>query len=93
MISARDLKISAIEIEPFSLMSFIKEDMAFSYMRRAQNSGTLWNWSLAKRMKGQGKLFMLVLAMVVAPLRVPIWLRAIFKRYGGGSMWIELTRN
>jgi SAM-dependent methyltransferase len=93
MTAAAGMRISALEVEPLSLSAFIKQDIAYSYLRKAQRSGTIWNWSLAKRAKGRGKLLTAAFAMAAAPLRVPVWLRAIRARSGGGSMWVELTRD
>ncbi len=91
-IAATGLEVNAIEVEPFSLRAFVREDIVFSYMRRAQSPGTLWNWSLAKRAKGRGRLLTTACALAASPLRIPTWLRAIRSGNGGASMWAELTR-
>lgn len=90
--AATDLRISAIEIEPFSLWSFIKQDVIYSYLRKAQRSGTLLNWSRAKNGARGGKLLGAAFALTAAPLRAPVWLRAAATSDLGGSLWVELTK-
>ncbi|MGD0294493.1 MAG: class I SAM-dependent methyltransferase [Terracidiphilus sp.] len=84
--------INAIEVEPFSLATFIRQDIVFSYLRKAQQSGTILNWSRSKRSTRVGKLLGAGFAIAAAPFRIPVWFRASRTDDIGNSIWVELTK-
>jgi SAM-dependent methyltransferase len=93
IVAGTGLHIEAVETQPFFIRDFIKEDIAYSYGRKCQRSGTLMNWSRSVRTKKGGKLVGMAFALAAAPLRIPVWLRAAaVSRDIGGSLWIELTK-
>jgi SAM-dependent methyltransferase len=88
------LRLEAIETEPFSLVGFAMTDIGYSYLRRAQRSGSLTNWSRAQRSKRAGKLLGVGLALLFAPLRAPVWVKAARQRRQlGGCLWAKLSRS
>jgi hypothetical protein len=89
-----DFEIRALDKEPFTLSNFIKQDIAYSYLRKAQQSGTLANWSRTKRSTRGGKVIGAACALALAPLRFPVWFQASRRRKEiGGSLWVEFKRN
>jgi SAM-dependent methyltransferase len=92
--AAHGLEIKAFDVEPFSIPRFMREDIGYSYLRRAQQRGTLSNWSRTKRSGRGGKLLGGAFAMAYAPLRAPVWLRASAASHEiGGALWVEITRS
>lgn len=91
--AAHHLEVNTIDVQPFTIASFIKEDIAFSYLRKTQESGTLLNWSRAQRGTKGGKLLGAAFAVASAPLRAPVWWRAAAAgREIGGSFWVDFIR-
>lgn len=86
------LRASATETEPFLLTQFVKHDIIYSYLRRAQISGTIANWSRAQRSGTAGKLLRAGVAVVSAVARAPVWVRAYQEHDLGGSLWVKLIR-
>jgi SAM-dependent methyltransferase len=93
MAATSGLELSRIEIQPFSLSTFVKTDLICAYMRKTQKSGTVWNWSRAKRYTRGGKLLGAAFALISAPSRVPVWYRAATGSNLGGAIWVELTKS
>ena len=81
-----------LDTEPASLAGFIKTDIAFSYLRRAQLPGSLAHWSRRQRAKPYGKALGMGLALAYAPLRIPVWLKAAKRSDLGGSTFILLRK-
>jgi SAM-dependent methyltransferase len=88
-----NLKVESIEVEPFSFGSFIVEDLKFSYSRKAQQSGTLINWSRSLRTTRTGRLVGAAFAFMTIPTRFPTWLRGLTAADLGASTWVELSKN
>ena len=86
------LRLTAHEIEPFSLREFVKEDIVYSYLRQAQTRGTLANRSLAIRSTPLGRLLGPLTALALAPRRLGVWRKAARAENLGGSLWAKLLR-
>jgi SAM-dependent methyltransferase len=86
------LAVDAIETEPFSFTEFVRQDIVFSYLRRAQVAGSLANLSLTRRSRMHGKFLGAAIALLFAPLRAPIWVEASQARDMGASLWARLSR-
>jgi SAM-dependent methyltransferase len=88
-----NLEIRTIDEQPFSLTGFIRTDIAYSYLRKTQKSGTFANWTRAKRNARNGKLIGVACAIAFAPSRIPIWVEASRRRGEiHGSFWVEFRR-
>jgi len=91
--AAHHLEVNTVDVQPFAIASFIKEDIGYGYLRKAQESGTLLNWSRAQRGTKGGKLLGAAFAVACAPLRVPVWCRAAAAGQEiGGSFWVDFAR-
>lgn len=86
------LRLDRLEVEPFSLGEFIKQDVAYSYLRRGQQAGTVANWSRALRSASYGKLVGAAVAALSAPRRINIWRKAARSGKLGGSLWVKFTK-
>lgn len=86
------LKLDRHEIEPFSLLDYIKQDIGYSYLRRSQRKGTLENWARAQRSASYGKLLGAVVAALTAPRRINVWRKAVDAAELGGSLWTKFTK-
>ena len=81
-----------LDTEPASLAGFIKTDIAFSYLRRAQFTGSFAHWSRRQRSKPYGKALGMGVALAYAPLRIPVWLKAAKRSDLGASTFILLRK-
>jgi hypothetical protein len=86
------LRLDRLEVEPFSLGEFIKQDVVYSYLRRSQQAGTVANWSRALRSASYGKLVGAAVAALSAPRRINIWRKAARSGELGGSLWVKFTK-
>ncbi len=76
-------------VEPQRWRDFVKQDLVYSHMRRAQRSG-----SLANRIRGRRRSALRVAlegaaALAGAPARVPGWFKAAGRPLGD-SVWVQL---
>ncbi len=87
--SRHGLRLDQHEIEPFSLAEFIKEDIAYAYLRRSQQRGTLSNWSRARG----GTWTRRLVALLSAPRRLGVWRKAVGSGADlGGSLWAKFSK-
>jgi len=86
------MQVVELDTEPASLAEFIQNDIAYSYLRRAQLPGSLAHWSRRQRAKPYGKALGMGLALAYAPLRIPVWLKAAKRSDLGGSTFILLRK-
>lgn len=91
--SRHGLKVEKHQIHPFSFLDFIKMDIMYSYLRRCQKPGTIHNWSRTKRSKKYGKFLGVIIALLFAPTRLPVWVKALSRRNAGNSFWVKITKN
>jgi SAM-dependent methyltransferase len=86
--------VSEIAVEPFRFFTFAKWDVFFSYVRRAQKGEFIAKKLYRNRRSGIGRYLNLAALIVLAPSRVPVWIKALFS---GQSLaphyWIHLTKN
>ncbi len=87
------LRLDAIETEPFSIGKFIKEDIVYAYLRRAQQAGTLENWSRRHRSSKIGKWLGAAAVMMSAPRRGAVWAKVVQSGDLGGSLWAKFTKS
>ena len=91
--SRHGLRVDRHEIEPFSLLGFIKQDIGSSYLRRAQQMGTVENWSRSIRSARHGKLVGVAVAALTAPRRLNVWRKAASTGAEiGGCHWVKFTK-
>ena len=91
--SRHGLRLDHHEVEPFSLGEFVKQDFVYSYLRRAQQVGTVENWSRALRSARFGKLLVAAVAALFAPRRLNIWCKAARAgNLGGSSVLAKFTK-
>jgi SAM-dependent methyltransferase len=88
------LRLDRHEIEPFSLGAFIIADVFLSYWRRAEQAGTMQNWSRSLRSKptNYGKLLEAAVVALSAPRRINIWRKAASSGDLGLSLWTKFTK-
>lgn len=86
------IRLDRHEIEPFSLGKFIKQDIAYSYLRRSQQAGTVENRSRTLRSTSYGKLLGAAVAALSAPRRINVWRKAANTGGLGGSLWTKFTK-
>jgi SAM-dependent methyltransferase len=86
------LRLDKCEAEPFNLTSFIRLDIAWSYLRKSQESGTFANWSQSRLNASYGKQIRAVAALLNATRRISVWRKAASERNLGGSTWVRFTK-
>jgi len=85
------LQLVGFETEPFSIKQFVKTDVSYSYLRAAQEKGTIANWSRSRRSTRYGKLLAAAVAAASAPRRLNVWRRAAKLRIGG-ALWAKYQK-
>jgi SAM-dependent methyltransferase len=87
------LRLVSNQTEPFSFLKFLRVDLQFSHVRRAQGSGSMANRIRSLPASKGRKLLETALALAWAPVRAPTMLRATRCREPlGDSVLIELSR-
>jgi hypothetical protein len=86
------LRLDKCEVEPFNLKDFIKQDIAWSYLRKSHESGTVANWSQSLMKASYGKSLRALVACMNAPTRIRFWRKAATDKDLGGSLWARFTR-
>ena len=77
-------------IEPMSWPAFIKQDLVYTHMRRAQRPGSLANVVRGRRRTRLRMILEGLAALSAAPLRIPSWLDAARSTESlGGSSWVH----
>jgi SAM-dependent methyltransferase len=87
------LTVTSAEFEPFDALHFLKEDIVFSFSRRAQNPASLAH-SLRKLPRGFfSKAVQAAGAALSAPSRLGAWRDAFANRsHMGASLWVQIDR-
>jgi len=81
------------EIQPFEQAKFVKQDLIFSFMRRAQKAGTVANYLYPKRKNPLGRAAVAAAVGVNALARVPVWLAKQRElRSLGENVWVQLEK-
>ena len=91
--SRHGLHLDSHEVEPFSLLEFVRMDIAFSYLRSSQQSGTIANRLRSFRSARFGKLLGGAAAVATAPRRLSVWRRAAKTPNLGISSWVKYTKS
>lgn len=85
--------VSDSSTQPFSYSDYIKQDLVYSFTRRAQRGNRLAKFLLAKRKSKLGRVGAAAGVAAFGPLRVPVWIKAGRRsQRPGGSIWVHLTR-
>lgn len=93
LIGARHgLRLVDQEIEPFSLLEFVKQDIAYSYLRRSQQVGTVENWSRSLKSSKYGRIIGAAIAALSAFRRLNVWRKAAMSDNLGGSLWVKFSK-
>lgn len=87
-----NLSLDKLEVEPFSLFEFIKQDVVYSYLRSSHIAGTAANWTRTLRSHWYGKLVGVACAALLAPRRINVWRKAAKTGDLGGSAWGVFTK-
>jgi SAM-dependent methyltransferase len=80
-----------LRAEPFSLSRFIRQDLVYSYGKRAQCCGTLANRLFESRKTPLGRVVNAAAVLAHAPFRLGVWARARHMS-SGGSLWAHLKK-
>lgn len=84
------MTVEAFCVQPMSLPAFVKMDLVYSHMQRAQRSGSLAN-RIRSRPRTRARVALEGLAAVAgAPLRLPAWADAARSGALGDSAWLHL---
>ena len=87
-------RVEEFQFEPMSWLSFIKQDITFSYMRRAQRHGSVENFIRAKRRTRLRRMEEAAYGLCTSPRRFGAWIAAATgRRPLGGSVWVHLQRD
>jgi SAM-dependent methyltransferase len=82
-----------LDEEKFSLFAFIRQDLMYSYLRRAQRSKSLANRLRSRPKNALRKAAEAALALLYAPTRFFVWSNAFREcDHLGGSLWVHLRR-
>jgi SAM-dependent methyltransferase len=86
-------RLDDCEREPFSWPAFMRGDLVYAHMRRAQKAGTLSN-KVRSRPRGRTRqVAEAALALASFPARIPHWLAAAGQaRSLGNSLWVRYQR-
>lgn len=83
--------VTAVAKEPFDARDFVRMDLIYSFMRRAQQPGTLANRLYPRRKQPLARLAVAMAIAAGAVSRLPLWLRTWRKTPAlGTSLWVEL---
>jgi 2-polyprenyl-3-methyl-5-hydroxy-6-metoxy-1,4-benzoquinol methylase len=86
-------KLLAVETEPFDAVRFVKQDMIFSFMRKAQQRGTVANYLYPRRKKAVGRAAVAAAVGVNALRRAPFWIRKRKEVSNiGENIWAQMQR-
>ena len=81
------------QIEPMSWLKLIRQDLLYSYMRRAQKAGSLANRLRSKPRSRLRRIAEAVLAIAAMPSRTTCWIGALKSSERlGGSIWVHLHK-
>jgi SAM-dependent methyltransferase len=88
------LSVSAAEVEPFNAWKFLKQDVYYSHIRRAQKPGSLSGRVRSLRRGKARKAAEAAVAALSVPSRLPAWSAAFANRANmGGSLWVQIDRH
>ncbi|MET0448153.1 MAG: class I SAM-dependent methyltransferase [Aeromicrobium sp.] len=87
-----DLDLVAFDHEPHVMRAYVRTDIAYSYARRAQVPGTVPHWSAGLRQRRFGKALGMLVALLRAPVRIPVWIEAARRDDLGSSSFAVLRR-
>lgn len=81
------------EVEPFDPAKFVKQDLIFSFMRKAQKAGTLANYLYPKRKQPLGRAAVAAAVGANGLTRLPMWLGKRRELQAlGESIWVQLEK-
>lgn len=78
--------------EPMSFMSFIKQDLIYSHMRRSQVPGSMSNRVRSKPRNKFRRFEEAALTLIYSPSRFAIWAKALSQQSLGSSTFVHLQR-
>jgi len=81
------LTLTEFDVEPFSPLAYVKEDIVYSFLRKAQKEGSLAAWVRQTRKRS----LMAAAALLAAPARIGWWLKA-GKLAQGDSIWAHFVK-
>lgn len=93
LISARwGLELQKFDREPQRLLPYMRQDIVWSFLRRAKRPGTLENFARQWRSHSFGRLVQAATAVAVAPRRLGVWKKAASRRDLGASVWARIAK-
>ena len=91
MADRHGIKIIREQREPMSWGSFVRQDLVYAHMRRAQRSGSIANRLRSMRRGRIRRKLEALFALLAGPTRIPGWIEAAkLNNKLGGSHWIHL---
>jgi SAM-dependent methyltransferase len=85
--------IAEHQTEPISLSEFVRHDLAYSYLRRAQRSGSLANRLRSMPYGRARRALELGYAAATVPLRAAAWVSAAPRLQSlGASLWVHMRK-
>ncbi len=86
-------RLDRCEREPFRWSAFMRGDLVYAHMRRAQTPGTLSNKVRSRPRSGARQVAEAAVALAAMPARIPHWLAAVGRaRSLGNSLWVRYQR-
>jgi 2-polyprenyl-3-methyl-5-hydroxy-6-metoxy-1,4-benzoquinol methylase len=80
-----------VRTQPFAWLNFIRQDIEYAYRRKAQIGSSIARRLLHLRHSNAGRIANMAAAGLLAPARVPTWLRALRRRAGlGATHWARM---
>jgi SAM-dependent methyltransferase len=88
------LAVNDAEVEPFSPLKFMAEDLVFSHFARSHRPGSVANRARSIKSDTSRRMAEALEAVVMAPRRAGALARGIRARneMGGGAFWVHLTK-
>ena len=83
----------AAEIEPFRMTEFVKRDVVYAFMRKAQERAPVAGYLYARRKRKIGRAAIAVAIAANAITRLPLWIgkRKELERLGP-HLWVQMAR-
>lgn len=86
-------RLDRCEREPFSWPAFMRGDLVFAHMQRAQKAGTLSNRVRSRPRGRMRQVAEAAVALAALPARIPHWLAAAGQSQSlGDSLWVRYQR-
>jgi len=87
------LQLSICEREPFNLLKFLREDIVDSFLRSAEKPGSVSEFVRGLPRSKAQRIGQAVIALALAPLRLPAWAYAARNSSTlGSALWVKIDK-